>query len=68
LGLPIVVVDDLTADTARDVGLLAAPMVTNDLPAAHAVHLARTRGWPVVTANPRLLHELDPGIELEELP
>jgi hypothetical protein len=71
----VVVIDALDGAAAVPVGILAAPaadpasLPSVDLPAAHAVHLARTRGgWPIVTADPDRLRAIDDEAPIEELP
>jgi hypothetical protein len=54
LGLPTAVIDPLDAAQTEPVGrLLAAPAGADhpaDRRAEHVVHVARRRGWPVITA------------------
>lgn len=70
LDSPAVVVVPLAADDARDAGLLAADAGHDDSTAAtaHAVHLARRRGWTVLTADPGPVLELDPQVHAETIP
>ena len=68
-GLPVVVIDALDEAAAIDAGALAAAPGVADVPAVvlHAVHVARTRRWPVLTADPRTVHKLDSGVLVESL-
>lgn len=70
LDSPAVVVVPLTADDARDAGLLAARAGHDDVAAAtaHAVHIAGRRDWSVLTADPGPVLELDPHVRTETLP
>jgi hypothetical protein len=69
LGLPNTVVEVLDSPTAHEVGLvLAACGGHGELSAAHVVWCWRRRGWAILTADPGPLRELDPNVELEELP
>jgi hypothetical protein len=69
LGLPNTVVEVLGEPTAHEVGLfLAAAGGGVELTAAHVVWCWRRRGWAVLTADPGSLRELDPNVEVEELP
>jgi hypothetical protein len=64
LRLPTAVVDDLDQATAREVGARGG-----DLVAAHAVHCAIRRGWPLVTANAAgYCGTASAGVEIEQLP
>jgi hypothetical protein len=67
---PVVTVHELDEATAIDAGELAAAVDAPDTPAGtmHAVHLARGRGWPILTAEPDVARHLDPGIRIEPLP
>jgi len=58
------------ADTAAAAGVLAADAgQPNARPGTvHAVHLARTRDWPVVTADVDVVLALDPHVPFESLP
>lgn len=70
LGLPCTVVDALDAVQARALGALLQQggEPQGDIAAAHIVHCARRRGWPVVTSDPEPLHTLDSSIEIENMP
>lgn len=69
LGLPNTVVEVLDSPTAHEVGLfLAASGGQGELTAAHVVWCWRRRGWAILTADPGHLRELDPNVEVEELP
>jgi hypothetical protein len=52
------------ATTLRSAGGAAAAALT----AASVVHAARTRGWPVLTAEPYPLRALWPDIAIEPMP
>jgi hypothetical protein len=67
---PVVTVHDLDEASAIDAGELAAAVDARDAPAGtmHAVHLARGRGWPILTAEPDVARQLDPNIRIEPLP
>lgn len=67
----VVLVDALTDSAARSVGLLVAesdPAVRSTLGTAHAVQVALTRGWPVVTGRPATIKALHPDVTLDALP
>jgi hypothetical protein len=70
LGLPCTVVDPLEVTQGRAVGALLRQggAASRDLAAAHVVHCAQRRGWPVVTSEPEPLLSLDSSIEIESLP
>jgi hypothetical protein len=67
---PVVTVHALDEATAIDVGELAAAADAPDTPAGtmHAVHLARGRGWPILTAEPDVARQLDADVRIEPLP
>jgi hypothetical protein len=69
LGLPCTVMDPLETTQARALGALVqqSGMPSHDLAAAHVVHCAQRRGWPVVTSDPEPLLNLDSSIEIEPL-
>ena len=50
------------ADTSGTVGVEVV-----DVLAAHVVHAATTRGWPVLTTDPARLRRLEPTVEIELL-
>jgi hypothetical protein len=70
LGLPCTVVDDLDTAQARAVGavLQDSGKPGHDVAAAHVVHCAQRRGWPVVTSEPEPLLAIDGSTEVESLP
>lgn len=70
LGLPCTVVDPLDTAQARALGALVGQSgdPDRDIAAAHVVHCAQRRGWPVVTNDPEPLLSLDSSIEIESLP
>jgi hypothetical protein len=69
LGLPCTVMDPLDTAQARALGTLLQQSGTpsRDLAAAHVVHCAQQRGWPVVTSDPDPLLSFDSSIEIEPL-
>lgn len=66
--LPVVVIESLDADAAEHVGLLAAERGRPASGVAHAVQVARRRGWPILTGDPDAVLALDPKIGFESLP
>jgi hypothetical protein len=69
LGLPNAVVEVLDRPAAYQIGLLLAPTDGRGEPVSgHVAWCGRERGWPILTAAPGPLRELDPEVELEELP
>jgi hypothetical protein len=71
LDLPITVVDSLGAAAAEGSGVLAEDVHAAgafNAGAAHAVLVARERGWPVLSADPAPLRAIDPGLPVEVLP
>lgn len=69
LGLPNTVLEVLDGSTAHEVGLLLAAAGRRGEPAVgHVVWCAGQRGWPVLTADPEPLRQLDPKVDIDELP
>lgn len=70
LGLPVTVVEPLTADTARAAGVAgqAARGGRYATTPAHVVHTALSRSWPVLTAEPDPLEAINPLVYIEQLP
>lgn len=68
LGLPVTVVDPLDASRTRPVGELLAAAPSAGVRAGHVAEVARRRGWPVITAATEPLRQVDPGLDVEELP
>ena len=66
--LPVVVLEPLDGESAEAVGLLAAERGRPASGVAHAVHVARRRGWSVMTGDPAAVLALDPHIGFESLP
>jgi hypothetical protein len=68
-GLSVVVVDVADETTAIDAGALAAEAGQPKAPAGtmHAVLLARTRKWPILTWHPQAVWALDPDVAVESL-
>ncbi|MGH3854196.1 MAG: hypothetical protein ACRDR6_12020 [Pseudonocardiaceae bacterium] len=67
LGHPSVVIGELDAAAAEQVDQLLLATEVFDGCAGHVVHIARTRGWPTLTADPGRLHRVDPALELDLL-
>ncbi|MGH3755182.1 MAG: hypothetical protein ACRDRP_21315 [Pseudonocardiaceae bacterium] len=67
LGHPSVVLGELDAVGAGHVDQLLLEADVFDGCAGHIVHIARTRGWPTLTADPGRLRRVDPTLELELL-
>ena len=71
LDAPAVVVEDLGVSAAGRAGVrahLAHEAGLFDVAAAHAVDVAITRGFAILTAEPGPLRAIDPDVEIEELP
>jgi hypothetical protein len=69
LGLPNTVLEVLDGPTAYQVGLLLATAGGRGEPVAgHVAWCGRQRGWPILTATPGPLSELDAEVEIEALP
>ncbi len=66
--LPIVVLEHLDGESAEAVGQLAADRARPASGVAHAVYVARRRGWDVITGDPDAVLALDPHIGFESLP
>lgn len=64
---PSVVVSELDAAAARQVDQLLLDADVFDGCAGHVVHVARTRGWPALTADPGRLRRVDPEVQLDLL-
>jgi predicted nucleic acid-binding protein len=64
---PSVVVGELDAAAARQVDQLLLDADVFDACAGHCVHVARSRGWPVLTADPGRLRRVDPDVQLDLL-
>jgi hypothetical protein len=67
LGHPSVVLGELDAATAAQVDQLLLAVGIFDACAGHIVHIARSRGWPVLTDDPERLRRIDPAIPLDLL-
>lgn len=71
LDAPAVVIEDLGVSAAGRAGVRAHPAHQAgrfDVAAAHAVEVAITRGFAILTAEPDPLRAIDPGVEIEQLP
>ena len=66
--LPVVVLEHLDGESAEAVGGLAADRGGPASGVAHAVWVARRRGWSVITGDPDAVLALDPHIGFESLP
>lgn len=64
LGHPSVVVGELDAAAAEQIDQLLLTADVFDGCAGHVVHVARTRHWSALTADPGRLRRVDPAIEL----
>ena len=67
LGHPSVVLGELDAAGADQVDQLLIEADVFDGCAGHIVHIARTRDWPTLTADPGRLRRVDPALELDLL-
>lgn len=67
LGHASVVLGDLDAAAARRVDRLLLDADVFDGCAGHVVHIAQTRGWPALTADPGRLRRVDPTLQLDLL-
>jgi predicted nucleic acid-binding protein len=67
LGHPGVVLGELDAAAAAQVEQLLTEAGVFDALAGHIAHVARTRGWPVVTADPGRLRRIAPDLEFDLL-
>jgi hypothetical protein len=67
LGHPSVVLGELDAATADQVDQLLLAADVFDACAGHIIHIARTRDWPALTADPGKLRRVDPAIQLDLL-
>ncbi|HEY1178721.1 MAG TPA: hypothetical protein VGF17_21420 [Phytomonospora sp.] len=70
LDLPNVELDALDAESAFGAARLPAIRddVLTDFATAHVVHVARTRGWPVVTTDATDIRRIDRDVEVDECP
>lgn len=67
LGHPSVLVGELDAATADQIDQLLLVVDVFDGCAGHVVHIARTRRWPALTADPGRLRRVDPTVEFDLL-
>lgn len=58
---------DLTQARARTVGLVLGATGQSDPVDAHVVLLARERGWPVLSSDPKDLLAIDPTLAIERI-
>ena len=70
LALPVTVVENLTREAARAAGTAGHDDVGGcyGTTAAHVVHAALTRGWPILTRDPGPLEAIAPEVLIERLP
>ncbi len=64
---PSVIVGELDAATADQVDQLLLDADVFDGCAGHVAHVARTRGWPALTADPGRLRHVDPAVQIDLL-
>ncbi len=67
LGHPSVVLGELDAAAAGQVDQLLIRAGVFDALAGHVAHIARTRGWPALSADPGRLSRVDPDIDIDLL-
>lgn len=67
MGHPSVVLGDLDAVAADQVDQVLIAADVFDGCAGHVVHIARTRSWPALTADPGRLHRIDPAVQVDLL-
>lgn len=67
MGHPSVVLGDLDAVAADQVDQLLVTAEAFDGCAGHVVHIARTRDWPALTADPGRLRRIDPAVQTDLL-
>ena len=67
LGHPSVVLGELDAVSVGQVDQLLMETDVFDGCAGHIIHVARTRGWPALTADPGRLRRIDSALELDLL-
>lgn len=58
---------DLTHARARTIGLVLGATGQSDPVDAHVVLLARERGWPVLSSDPKDLLAIDPTLAVERI-
>ena len=69
LASPMIVVEALDAAAAGLAGdVVRGRDIDPDVAAAHVVTCARSRNWPVLSADPDRLRRLDPDLTVEALP
>ena len=56
---------DITHAVARVLGRMLGATRTKDPIDAHVVLLARERGWPILTSDPRALRAIDPHVGIQ---
>lgn len=65
LGHPSVLLGELDAVSADQVDQLLLVADVFDGCAGHVVHIARTRDWPALTADPGRLRRIDPAVHID---
>ncbi len=58
---------DLTHAAAKVLGRMLGATRTRDPIDAHIVLLARERGWPVLSSDPKDLSAIDPGLAIQAI-
>lgn len=64
---PSVLVGELDSAMAEQVERLLLEANAFDALAGHVIHIARQRGWPVLTADPGRLQRIAPDLDLDLL-
>ncbi|MGH4008939.1 MAG: hypothetical protein ACRDTH_12420 [Pseudonocardiaceae bacterium] len=67
IGHPSVVLGELDAVAADQVDQLLLAADVFDGCGGHVVHVAQTRGWPALTADPGRLRRIDGAVEVDLL-
>jgi len=63
--LKLTTIADLDRVVARTLGRILGRSGSRDVVDAHVAFLARARGWPVLTSDPKDLLAIDPTLEIE---
>ena len=66
--MPPRVVEIRDGPTTYQIGLFLATPGRSESVTGHVVWCCRQRDWAILTAAPAPLRELDPDVEIEELP
>jgi hypothetical protein len=67
LSHPSVVLGELDAVAAREVDQLLLTADVFDGCGGHVVHVARSRDWPALSADPGRLRRIDPAVQVDLL-